>query len=157
MYVYFEDESHYLTDDEALKVQDVLAFAASKLQVDEDAAMSVIIVDNEEIHRINKEYRDIDRATDVISFAAHDDPDDFAEMDAELSAELALDFGDIYISWEKAYEQAKEFDHSRERELGFLAIHGLLHLLGYDHMEEADEREMFELQKELLEDYGLTR
>ena len=100
---------------------------------------NVIIVDNEFIHKMNKEYRGIDRPTDVISFAledAHDiDYDDFRLL------------GDIYISIDKAKEQAKEYGHSLKREICFLSVHGLLHLLGYDHMEKEDEKVMFARQE----------
>ena len=108
---------------------------------------SVIIVDNEKIHKINKEYRNIDRETDVISFALEDDktmPEDKIRM-----------LGDIYISIDKAKSQAKEYNHSLKRELCFLMTHGFLHLLGYDHMKKEDEQIMFPLQEKILEEYGV--
>ena len=110
---------------------------------------NVIIVDNEEIHKINKEYRNIDRETDVISFALEDDktmPEDDIRM-----------LGDIYISIDKAKDQAKEYNHSLKRELCFLMTHGFLHLLGYDHMKKEDEEIMFPLQEKILEEYGVRR
>lgn len=110
---------------------------------------SVIIVDNEKIHEINKQYRGIDRPTDVISFALEDSED--------ISLENYRILGDIYISIDKVKEQAKEFGHSEKRELAFLTIHGFLHLLGYDHMEKEDEKIMFAKQEEILNGFGITR
>ena len=110
---------------------------------------NVILVDEEKIHEINKEYRGIDRSTDVISFALED------YKDIEYDDYRLL--GDIYICVEKVFEQAENYGHSVKRELSFLAIHGLLHLLGYDHMDENEEKEMFGLQEEILNGYGITR
>ena len=116
------------------------------LQV-EDALVNIIIVDNEEIKKINKEYRNIDNVTDVISFALED---------VEFKTPFRI-LGDIYISYEKVKEQALKYEHSEKRELYFLATHGLLHLLGYDHMNEKEEKTMFDLQKELLDKYDIKR
>ena len=108
--------------------------------------ISVSLVDNEFIHKINKEYRNIDRPTDVISFAFLDNED---RQQLYKSKEPVV-LGDIYISIDKAKEQASEYGHSLNRELCFLFVHGLLHLLGYDHMNEEDEKIMFKLQDEIL-------
>ena len=116
------------------------------LQV-EDALVNIIIVDNEEIKKINKEYRNIDNVTDVISFALED---------VEFKTPFRI-LGDIYISYEKVKEQALKYEHSEKRELYFLSTHGLLHLLGYDHMNEKEEKIMFDLQKELLDKYDIKR
>jgi len=113
-----------------------------------DAVMSIIIVDNKEIHKINKEYRNIDRETDVISFALEE---------GETFDEPYRTLGDIYISIDKVYEQAKEYGHSVKRELFFLVTHGFLHLLGYDHMKKEDEEVMFPLQEKILDNYGVRR
>ena len=113
-----------------------------------DASFSVIIVDNDKIHEINREYRGIDRPTDVISFAL--------EENEEYEVKERL-LGDIYISIDKVYEQAKEYNHSVKRELFFLVTHGFLHLLGYDHMNKEDEEKMFSLQEEILDSYGVKR
>ena len=110
---------------------------------------SVIIVDNKTIHKINKEYRNIDRETDVISFALEDDK---TINDSPIRV-----LGDIYISIEKAKEQAKEYGHSLKRELCFLMTHGFLHLLGYDHMKKEDENIMFPLQEKILNEFGVGR
>ena len=96
--------------------------------------VSVIIVNSEEIHSMNKQYRDIDRPTDVLSFEEYED--DY--------------LGEIFICEEKVYEQAISYNHSNEREFAFLLTHGLLHLLGYDHIEKEDEEVMFKKQDELL-------
>lgn len=111
-----------------------------------DPIISVSLVDNEFIHKMNKEYRGIDRPTDVISFAFLDNED----RESLYKSKEPVCLGDIYISVEKAKEQAKEYGHSLNRELSFLFVHGLLHLLGYDHMNEEDEKVMFRLQDEIL-------
>ena len=110
---------------------------------------SIIFVDKEEIQRINKEYRNIDRVTDVISFAYNDDETDTAYAGDEI--------GDIFICLDRAAEQAVEYEHSLEREVGFLAVHGYLHLKGYDHMTKEEEKVMFTLQEKILEKAGLPR
>ena len=109
--------------------------------------ISVTIVDNAYIHEINKTYRHIDRPTDVISFAFLDDN---PKRDELFKSGQMVVLGEIYISYEKAQEQALSYGHSLERELKFLFVHGLLHLLGYDHMKKEDEEIMFRLQDEIL-------
>ena len=115
----------------------------------ENAIFSIVFVDDEEIHKINKEYRNVDRVTDVISFAFEDSKDllynDFRML------------GDIYICIPQMKRQAKEYGHSEKRELSFLTVHGLLHLLGYDHMNEDDEKVMFGLQELILDDQNIKR
>lgn len=115
----------------------------------ENAIFNIIFVTSEEIHKINKEYRNVDRVTDVISFAL-EDTKDIDDLDFRM-------LGDIYICLDKAYEQANIYNHSNLREICFLITHGLLHLLGYDHMEEQEEKIMFTLQEELLNEYGIKR
>lgn len=138
-------------DEEIEELEEVRKFIdfALKEQKLDNVVFNVIIIDNEEIHKINKEYRGIDRPTDVISFALEDD-DTFVAMEKRI-------LGDIYISIDKAREQAVEYGHSLLRELCFLIIHGILHLLGYDHMEASEEKIMFELQERILNDYGIKR
>ena len=109
--------------------------------------MNIIFTDNENIHKINKEYRNIDGVTDVISFANCDDKEN----------EDKNELGDVFISLEKAYEQAKEYGHSEEREVAFLAVHAYLHLCGYDHMTPEDEKEMFSIQEDILNKAGIKR
>ena len=110
---------------------------------------NVIIVDNNKIREINRDYRNIDRETDVISFALEDDKS-FNTTDVRM-------LGDIYISIDRVRSQAEEYGHSFKRELYFLSIHGLLHLLGYDHMKKEDEEVMFAKQEEVLNRYGIKR
>ena len=110
---------------------------------------NIIIVDNERIHKINREYRHIDKPTDVISFALEDD-ESFPGLETRV-------LGDIYISLDKVYEQSEAYGHTFFRELAFLTVHGLLHLLGYDHMELEDEKEMFSRQELILNEAGITK
>ena len=133
----------------------LLNYAAGKLKEPESAEVSLTFTKNPEIKEINAKYRGVDRATDVISFA-NDDEEDF-EIPAELAAEMPVDLGDLFISVDKVKEQALFLGHSEDRELGFLVVHGFLHLNGYDHEEKADEEKMFSLQKEILDGYGLPR
>ena len=110
---------------------------------------NIVIVDKDKIQYLNKTYRNIDRVTDVISFALEDD-------DSFIKTEYRV-LGDIYICLDKAIEQAKEYGHSLKREISFLTIHGILHLLGYDHMTSDEEKKMFGLQEMILNEYGLKR
>ena len=111
---------------------------------------NIIIIDNPTIHKINKEYRDKDAPTDVISFALEDDK-------TVIEPDGVRILGDIYISIDKVHEQALEYGHSFKRELSFLAVHGLLHLLGYDQMEKSDEEVMFKKQEEVLNYYEIYK
>lgn len=129
------------------RIEELLNFALEKEKL-ENVEFNVIIIDNEKIREINREYRNIDRETDVISFALEDN--DSIELPYRL-------LGDIYISIDKAKGQAIEYGHSLLRELGFLSIHGLLHLLGYDHMNEYDEKIMFERQELILNEFGIIK
>ena len=130
------------------KLEKYMNFVVDKLDL-KKAIFNIIFVSSEEIHKINKEYRNVDRITDVISFALEDNKD-ISYKDFRL-------LGDIYIAIEVAYSQALEYNHSTEREVCFLSTHGLLHLLGYDHMKEEDEKIMFGKQKELLDAYEIKR
>ncbi len=121
---------------------------------DENCEVSISIVDNAEIQQINKQFRNIDRPTDVLSFPMLT----FAEneiIERNENGEIVL--GDIIISLEKAKEQAEEYGHSLKREIAFLTAHSMLHLLGYDHIEPEEEKEMFAKQKEILETAGIPR
>ena len=129
------------------KLYGLLEFALKREKL-ENVEFNIIFVDINKIHEINKTYRGIDRPTDVISFALEDN------MDIELDHRL---LGDIYICLERAHEQAIEYNHSYLRELSFLMIHGLLHLLGYDHMEPEEEKIMFSKQEDILNEYGIRR
>lgn len=115
----------------------------------ENVMFNIVVVNDDEMHKINKEYRGIDRTTDVISFALEDDK-------TFIKTEIRI-LGDIYISLDKAKEQAMSYGHSLKREISFLTIHGILHLLGYDHMNEKEEKEMFRLQELILDEFGIQR
>ena len=129
-------------------IEKLLNFVVEKEKLN-NCVFNIIITDNEYIHKINKEYRGIDRPTDVISFALEDNTD-FIEPEFRV-------LGDIYISLDKALEQANEYGHSFLREICFLTVHGLLHLLGYDHMNESDEKVMFSKQDAILNEFGITK
>ncbi|APH04341.1 rRNA maturation RNase YbeY [Bacillus weihaiensis] len=148
------DETKELTQEQLNTIEGLLHFAAEIENVKQDAELSITYVTNERIQEINREYRDKDQPTDVISFAL----EEMGEGEMEI---IGLDqppmLGDIIISIPRAVEQAEEYGHSFIRELGFLACHGFLHLLGYDHMNEEDEQMMFTKQKEILDRYGLKR
>ena len=148
------DETNEVTEEAQQLVESILQFAARKENIEKDTELSVTFVDNDRIREINKEYRHKDSATDVISFALEEMGDDEVEI---VGAEMPRMLGDIIISIERTKEQAEEYGHSFDRELGFLALHGFLHLLGFDHMNEEDEKVMFTKQKEILEEYGLSR
>lgn len=141
------NETNYDLKKETDKLYELLAFALKREKLD-NVEFNVIFVDSNTIHDINKTYRNVDRVTDVISFALEDNKT--IELDHRL-------LGDIYICVEKAEEQAKEYGHSFLRELAFLAIHGLLHLLGYDHMEKEEEKIMFQKQEDILNEFGIRR
>ena len=130
-------------------VKKVLESALKKEKLD-NVSFNVIIVNNEYIHELNKNYRNIDRETDVITFALEDE-------DTIILPDKERILGDIYISIDKAREQKEEYGHSLLRELSFLAVHGFYHLLGYDHMTKEDEEVMFKKQEEVLNSYGITR
>lgn len=132
---------------EIAKLYELLEFTLKREKL-ENVEFNIIFVDSKTIHEINKTYRNVDRVTDVISFALEDNKT--IELDHRL-------LGDIYICIEKAEEQAKEYGHSFLRELAFLTIHGLLHLLGYDHMEKEEEKIMFQKQEDILNEFGIRR
>ena len=115
------------------------------LNINKDAIMSVTFVDKDFIHNLNKTYRNIDRPTDVISFAFLDDKNEV------INGDLPLDLGEIYICYEVADTNRLAYNNSIKREICFLFVHGLLHLLGYDHMTKEDEEIMFPLQEQILE------
>jgi probable rRNA maturation factor len=125
-------------------IRDIFKFEKRKI------FFNLIFVDKEKIQEINRDYRGIDRVTDVITFALNDDPSllVFGNQD---------ELGDVFLCLEKAYEQALDYGHSKEREIGFLAVHGYLHLKGYDHMNPEDEKVMFNKQDEILNNAKLFR
>lgn len=127
-------------------LEDLMDKTLSLLKLDKDMTISIILVKTKKIHEINRDYRQIDRPTDVISFAICDNEDDYEMMD-DSSKEL----GDVFINVDAVRSQAKEYGHSEKREFCFLFIHGLLHCLGYDHMNKKDEKKMFDLQRKILD------
>mgnify|MGYP004645952579 FL=1 len=141
------NETNYNLEKETKKIYELLAFALKREKL-ENVEFNIIFVDSDTIHEINKNYRHVDRVTDVISFALEDN--ETITLDHRV-------LGDIYICVERAEEQAKEYGHSFLRELAFLSIHGLLHLLGYDHMEKEEEKIMFGKQELILNEAGITK
>lgn len=129
-------------------------------ECDFSAQVSVTIVDNDEIKEINKEHRGIDKPTDVLSFPMleFDEEGNAIDCDFDMFEDGKVLLGDIVISAERANEQAKEFGHSFRREMAFLTVHSMLHLLGYDHVDDPEgEKMMFEKQKEILDIMGIKR
>jgi len=127
---------------------DVISYTLEHEKVN-NSIFSIIFVDDDEIHKINRNYRNVDRITDVISFAFEDSED--------LRYNVVRTLGDIYVCIPQMKRQAKDYGHSEKRELSFLVVHGLLHLLGYDHMNEEDEKVMFALQEMILDDKNIER
>jgi probable rRNA maturation factor len=139
-----------LTKEKDFNEEDIIRTLNRGIQCEnlKDVIFNCIIVDNEYIHKLNKEYRKIDRPTDVITFALED------VEDIKTTPRL---LGDIYISIDKAKSQAEEYGHSLKREICFLAIHGFYHLLGYDHQTKEEEKIMFQKQEEVLQYEGITK
>jgi probable rRNA maturation factor len=158
MEIAFLDETNTMSQEKISEIDELLQYAADYLKLPEDTEMSVTFMDNAAIQIINRDYRDKDQPTDVISFALEEETEEELPIifDEEMPA-MPRNLGDIMISVERAKEQASEYGHSYDRELGFLALHGFLHINGYDHMTPEDEKEMFGLQKEILDAYGLKR
>ena len=164
MYIEIVDETGLVSEEIIKQTQDILEFAAQKTGK-EKKEMAVTFVTNERSHELNLEYRDTDRPTDVISLEYKPELDIAVDEEDLLNhpelAEMLDDFdayiGELFISVDKAREQAEEYGHSFEREMGFLAVHGFLHINGYDHYTPEEEEEMFGLQEEILTAYGLTR
>lgn len=146
MFEIFNNSGYEVLELDILK--EYVKYITKKLDIDE-SIFNIIMTDDEEIQELNSKYRGIDKKTDVITFAL-EDGDDFKNPCIRV-------LGDIYISVPTAYEQAQNYGHSRIREICFLATHGILHLLGYDHIKESDEKEMFSLQEELLTSYEINR
>ncbi|MBU3572406.1 rRNA maturation RNase YbeY [Priestia aryabhattai] len=150
----FIDETNEVSKEQQKELEQLLEAAAIYENLQEDAEVSVTFVDNDRIQEINHQYRHKNQPTDVISFALEEMGEDEMQI---IGDEMPRVLGDIVISIPKAHEQAAEYNHSFMRELGFLTVHGFLHLLGYDHETSEDEKEMFTRQKDILEQYGLSR
>ncbi|HEM5225673.1 TPA: rRNA maturation RNase YbeY [Streptococcus suis] len=164
MYIEMIDETGQVSAQMQEQITELLQFAAEKIGK-QNKEMAVTFVDNKRVHEVNLEYRGIDRPTDVVSLEYKAESeivfDEEDLLDNPELAEMMEDFdayiGELYISIDKAREQAEDYGHSYEREMGFLAVHGFLHINGYDHYTPEEEAEMFGLQEEILTAYGLTR
>lgn len=141
-----------LTESIEALIHNVLNETARRHDLSEAAEVSLTLVDDEQIHELNRDYRGVDRPTDVISFALEE-----GDEPAIIGGPAEMLLGEIVISMETAMRQAAEYGHSLEREVAFLALHGMLHLLGYDHMTQEDEKRMFDKQTEILAALGVDR
>ncbi len=148
MMLVFENEMNEEFDKYEEIYQKLMEKTFKKLNIKKDYEVDVNLIDNERIHEINREYRHVDRPTDVISFAFLDHVDGEVTIKGDIPTLL----GEIFISVDKAKEQANAYGHSLLREMSFLFVHGLLHLLGYDHMTKEEETVMFSLQEEILKE-----
>ncbi|WP_379143432.1 rRNA maturation RNase YbeY [Paenibacillus sp. sgz500992] len=156
-----EQEEHEIND-ELISLLERILQKAGEAEGIEGGEVDLTFVNNERIHELNREYRGIDRPTDVLSFAMNETGEDELEIiygqdENEELEDVPNVLGDIIISVTRAQEQALEYGHSLERELGFLFVHGFLHLLGYDHQDAASETEMMSKQEHVLAQVGLTR
>lgn len=164
MTLYFEEEGELKLPLECKELAEQVAEAAlNYIGCPYEAEVNLLLTMNEEIRAMNREFRDIDRETDVLSFPMvdYENPGDFAFLEEEDSyfdpetGELLL--GDIVISKEKVLAQASEYGHTPRREFAFLIAHSILHLSGYDHIEEQDRLTMEKLQREILERLNILR
>lgn len=151
MIVDIQDETKQLTKDELKRLKRLILFTLETEQLPDDSEVSVILTTDDEIKRLNRDYRQINASTDVLSFPLVED------LEVERNKNIPLLLGDIVISIDTAIEQAKKYNHSFTRELSFLLIHGLLHLLGYTHDTNKDENVMFTKQEEILEAFQIKR
>lgn len=166
MQVYLEDELGFFDANQEIldAVYKVIVLCLEKEEVPYEAEISLTVVEKEEIQRINKEYREIDKVTDVLSFPQVEPSGqgiiEWEELDKMDNMNLdtnQLILGDIILCSERAQEQAKQYGHSLQREICFLVAHSMLHLLGYDHMNEADEKQMIEKQEAILQALNICR
>ncbi len=149
-----------LTDELSTLIEKVIKTALSIHKIDCDTEISLLFTDAEEIRQINKEYRDTDKATDVLSFPQLEFDQEGIIMEEYLPKDGEypyLSLGDVVINVEQVYIQAEEFGHSRERETGYLVAHSILHLLGYDHMEEEEKQRMRAKEEEIMSILGIER
>lgn len=149
------DETDLINEALQQLVSKILSHAVKEENLPGEIEVSVTFTTDAAIREINAQYRGIDQSTDVISFALEEVTEDEVAIIHQQGMPTIL--GDIVISVETAKRQAKEFGHDLQREISFLALHGFLHLLGYDHETEADEVKMFGRQKEILDSFGLKR
>lgn len=158
MDIALSDETGRLQEKHEALMEKLIIASAEEISIDQDFELSIIMVNNKKIQEMNKNYRSVDEPTDVISFALEDnDEDDFADFFDSEDSPFPRILGDIIISIDQLEAQAKEYGHSFERELGFLVVHGFLHLNGYDHQTEEEEKKMFALQEKILKENDLER
>ena len=152
MEIIFEDRQDFARLDQDImdKVEAVISGVLAYEGYDDDYEVSLSFVSNDEIREINRDYRKIDKVTDVLSFPMYDGE----EVDVDFGA---ISLGDIVVSIERASDQAKDFGHSLERGVCFLVCHSMFHLLGYDHMEEEEAKEMRAKEEAVLSQLGITR
>ncbi len=153
--IYFDDEVSRVNDVTKELITKLLLHAATEEKLIGELELSITFMSDSEIQQINAEYRGKNASTDVISFALEETSE--GEIEIKEIEGMPRVLGDILISVDTAMRQAKEYGHDYHREIGFLALHGFLHLLGYDHMNEAEEAEMFGRQNEILASFGLER
>ncbi len=146
------DQTNHLTNKQVELMRNVLAFAGEREKITDNVELSITIVTNKEIKALNAQYRNKNEATDVLSFEMDNR---FREVDNQIDIPIML--GDIIISYDKIKEQSERYNHSFEREIAFLALHGLLHLLGYTHDSKEEEGVMFQKQESILEEFKLER
>lgn len=160
--VWNNEQEDFVISENLISLLERILQQAGTMEGVTEGEVDLTFVDDAQIHELNKEYRGIDRPTDVLSFAMHESTDEelqiIYDMDEVDEADNVPDvLGDIIISVPRAKLQSEEYGHSLERELGFLFVHGFLHLLGYDHQDEASEAEMMGKQEAVLAEVGLTR
>jgi len=156
------EQNEHPVSDELIATLEVILQKAGEAEGVEDGEVALTFVDDKQIHELNLEYRGIDRSTDVLSFAMNESLDEELDIVYELEEDEELHdmpevLGDIIISLDRAKAQSEEYGHSMEREIGFLFVHGFLHLLGYDHQDAESEAEMMGKQESVLAQVGLTR
>lgn len=156
------EQEEIAISEELVSTLELLLQKAGEVEGVSDGEVALTFVDDKQIHELNMEYRGIDRPTDVLSFAMNEFTDEELDIVYELEEDEELQdmpemLGDIIISVNRAQVQSEEYGHSLEREIGFLFVHGFLHLLGYDHQDKESEAEMMGKQEAVLAEVGLTR
>ncbi|MBD8496716.1 rRNA maturation RNase YbeY [Paenibacillus arenosi] len=156
------EQSIYPISEALIQKLERLLEEAAQMEGIVEGEVALTFVDDERIHELNRDYRQIDRPTDVLSFALNESVDEEMDIlyeveDEQELASLGDMLGDIIISTERAHAQADEYGHSLDREIGFLFVHGFLHLIGYDHQDDESERVMMDKQEAVLSKIGLTR
>lgn len=153
MHIDFQDQTNDMTTDIQTTLKKLVRYAAKLEKLPDNIEVSISFVDNQAIQTLNHTYRQLNEVTDVLSFGMYED--DWEQIYRQHDRPITL--GDIVISTDRAREQAIEYKHSYLRELGFLTVHGLLHLIGYDHLNQEAEAIMFAKQSDILAGFGLER